>query len=182
LGGCLVIYLKTLLKPSPPPLGQNFALFKIQMKFGRIHQIFFFSFSFSPFSLQNSTKSHPSRLLSLPLSYSPCLIHLHTKEGGSPRQSCQDRTPPLSLTPALSNPQPASSRHPGECQDPTCKPLSTPTSPLLSLEARGHPARARADQGAGGKPAPATTPPEPSSHRHRCPMACCRPRRPLAIP
>jgi hypothetical protein len=52
--------------------------------------------------------------LSLLLSYSLCLMRLDTKGRGSPRQSCQDLTLPLSLTPATSNPQPASSRRPGE--------------------------------------------------------------------
>jgi hypothetical protein len=118
--------------------------------------------------------------LPLPLSYSLCPMHLDTKGGGARGNLCQDHTLPLSLTPAPSNPQLASSSRPGEHQDPTCKTLTYPTSPLLSLEARGHPAHARADQGAGGEPAPATTPPEPISHRRRCPMAGCLPRCPLA--
>jgi hypothetical protein len=52
IGGCLAIHLKTLLKHSPPPLDQNFELFKIQLKFGQIHQTFFFSFIFSLTHLQ----------------------------------------------------------------------------------------------------------------------------------
>jgi hypothetical protein len=163
-------------------LGSKLCTFQNSNKFGRIHQnlLLFFSFLSSSF-FANSTKTHPSRPFSLPLSNSLCPMHLDTKEGGSPRQSCQDLTLPLSLTPALSNPQPASSSRPGEHQDPTCKSLTSPPSPLPSLEARDHPAYARADQGAGGKPAPATTPPEPSSCRCRRPMAGCRPRRPLAV-
>jgi hypothetical protein len=134
------------------------------MKFGQIHRNLLLFFSFLSLLFANLTNTNPSWLSSLPLSYSLCLMHLDTREGGSPRQSCQDHTPPLSLTPALSNPQPASSSRPGEHQDPTCKPLTSPTSPLLSLEAQGHPVHAHADQGAEGKPAPATTPPG-------CPLA-----------
>jgi hypothetical protein len=62
LGGCLAIYLKTLLKLSPPPLDQNFALFKIQMKFGQIHQTFFSLFPFLSPSLANRpSDSNPSQ-------------------------------------------------------------------------------------------------------------------------
>jgi hypothetical protein len=126
LGGCLVIYLKTLLKPSPPPLDQNFALFKIQMKFGRIHQIFFFSFPFSLFSLQTRPRD---TLAGYPLSLSLILFVLCTwtqKKGGSPRQSCQDHTPPLSLTPALSNPN----QHQAAAQESAKTPPTSHSPPL----------------------------------------------------
>jgi hypothetical protein len=50
-------------------LGPNFALFKIQMKFGRIHQIFFFAFSFSlpPLQIDQVTQILASHQILLPL-------------------------------------------------------------------------------------------------------------------
>jgi hypothetical protein len=52
------------------------------------------------------------------------------KRRGSPRQSCQDLTLPLSLTLATSNPQPASSHHPGDAPGPH---LQAPHFPYLTI-------------------------------------------------
>jgi hypothetical protein len=61
--------LKTLLKHSPPPLDQNFELFKIQMKFGRIHQnlLLFFSFSFPHLQIDQVTQILASHQILLPM-------------------------------------------------------------------------------------------------------------------
>jgi hypothetical protein len=61
---------KTLLSKSPPPLGPNFELFKIQMKFGQAHHFFFFSSLFFPLSLQNDQEATLADHLSLPLLFS----------------------------------------------------------------------------------------------------------------
>jgi hypothetical protein len=140
-------------------------------------------FSFFLFSSPTRPRRHPSRLFSLPLSYSTCPIPLDTKKRGEPKENlAKIALPSLPLTSTTLNPQPASSHRPGEFRNPTCKPLLSPTSPLLSLKDRGHLELDHADQGAGDKSAPATTPPVGPSHRRHCPTACCRPRRLLAIP
>jgi hypothetical protein len=117
-------------KPFTTTLGSIFALFKIQMKFGRIHQIFSFLFLSLPFSLQ--TRSRVT-LAGYSLSLSLILLVLCTwtqKEGGSPRQSCQDLTPfPLShstpLQPPTSFEQPPR-RVPGPHLQATHLPYLTP--------------------------------------------------------
>jgi hypothetical protein len=76
LGGCLAIYLKTLLKPSPPPLDQNFEIFKIQLKFGQIRQTFLFSFLFSltHLKIDQVTQVLASHLLFFPLHCSSSIL------------------------------------------------------------------------------------------------------------
>jgi hypothetical protein len=114
----------------------------------------------------------PSLILFVPCSW--------TKGGGSPRQSLPRSHPP-SLSHS-SHPQPPTSVEPPprSTLEPHRPVPARANPPLPFPEARGHLVHAHADQGAGVKPAPATTPPEPPSHRRRRPMVGCRPRRPLA--
>jgi hypothetical protein len=71
LGGCFATHLRTLLNQSSPPSDQNFALFKIQLNFGQIHQILFFSYSFSlpPLQINQVTQILASHRIPLPLHY-----------------------------------------------------------------------------------------------------------------
>jgi hypothetical protein len=151
IGGCLAIHLRSLLNQSSQPLDQNFAHFKIQMNFGRIHQILFLSFLSAPFSSPTRPRRHPSRLFSLHLSYSSCLIHLDTKKRGEARGNlAKIALPSLSHTSTAQDPQPASSCHPGGRQDPTCQPLLSSTSPFplspVLMPTRAHRWRSRPRQ------------------------------------
>jgi hypothetical protein len=93
LGGCLAIHLRLLLNQSSPPLDQNLAHFKIQMNFGRIHQISLFSFLSSSFLLP---LDQGGILAGYTLSPSLILLALSTwtqRKGGDRGKSCKDCTP-----------------------------------------------------------------------------------------
>jgi hypothetical protein len=70
--------------------------------------------------------------------------------GGARGNLTKIALPSLSHTPTALDPQPASSCHPGGCQDPTCQPLHFPTSPfplsLVPMPTRAHHWRPRPRQ------------------------------------
>jgi hypothetical protein len=85
-------------EPFITTIGSKPCTFQIQMKFGQIHQILFFSFSFFLFSLQ----TQPGDILAgYPLSLSPILLVLSTwtqRKGGA-RGNLAKITPLSSLSP-----------------------------------------------------------------------------------
>jgi hypothetical protein len=137
LGGCLANHLRSFLKQSSPPLDQNFALFKIHLNFGRIHQTLLSPYSFSLLALQLDQGKDPSWLpLPLPLisltpSPSLCPVAPGHKEWEEPEKilveifSTSFSLPPLpSSTP---NRRSASPLH--HLPDPSVQRDPAPTSP-----------------------------------------------------
>jgi hypothetical protein len=181
LGGCLAIHLRLLLNQSSPPLDQNLAHFKIQVNFGRIHQISFFSFLSSSFLLpldQGGILAGYS--LSLSLIHLP--YPLDTRKGGARGKSCQDCTP---LSPThLHHPKPPTSiklpprRVPRPHLEATPLPYLTTSLSQSPRPPRAHSCRPRCRRQASPCHRATSRPQPPSS----LPTACCRPRRPLAIP
>jgi hypothetical protein len=163
-------------------LGSKPCTFQNSSEFWPNSPYLFLFFYFFLFPSPTRLRRHPSRLFFLPLSYSSCLIHLDKEWGGARGKYFKD----LHSTP-LSHPShplpPINVEPPPRCTLEPHRPVPAQPQPLsLSLETRGHLELTLADQGTGDKPAPATTPPAGLSHCRHYPTACCRPRRPLAIP
>jgi hypothetical protein len=181
LSGCLANHLRTLLNQLSPPLDQNFAHFKIQMNFGRIHQISLFSLLSSSFLFQLDQGGTPAGH-SLSLSLFPLSYPLGHKGWGKPEAILQ-RLHSISL----SHPQPPSTpnQHQATAQmNPRTPPASACSAPatLPLPRGRSHPEPTHANQGSVDKPAPAIAPLTAPSHRRPRPIICCRPCHPLATP
>jgi hypothetical protein len=136
------------------------------MNFSRIHQISFFSFISSSFPLQLDQGGIPAGY-SLSLSHFPLVLFSWTQRmGGSPRQSCKDCTPSLSLSlqpPSTPNQHQATAQmNPRTPPASACSAPATLPLPRGPRSPRAHPCR----PGCRGQASPchcATGSPQPPS-------------------